>query len=185
MIMFLRNAYAMHRFKSLGTSVSGTYGEAGNTVMKSMTGKTSTFNSDGLFRNLEMPKAGYTMFYLWVGTGTDEPQFDDYNIPNAIAMSETEGFTVASVSNEPVTFDATTNTFIKISKELLRNNTTEDVVVTELYFISSNTKFNYEYNCLFYKELLDTPITVGAGKYLEVTFIRRLKDGVMSASTEV
>jgi hypothetical protein len=185
MIMFLRNAYATHRFNSLGASISGTYGEAGNTVVKLMTGKTSSGYNKGLFRSLEMPNAGYVMFYLWVGTGTDEPQFDDYNIPNAIAMSETKGFTVASVSNEAVTFDATTNTFIKISKELLRNNTTEDVVVTELYLIDSNTRFNYEYNCLFYKELLDTPITVGAGKYLEVTFIRRLKDGVMSASTEL
>lgn len=183
MIMLLHNAYAGFNYlKADRVAISGTYGEKGNSVVKDINGGTSSTNFFTPLINFHKPTSSTSTFtFMWVGTGTDEPQLLDYAIPNRCEYSES-GLYVANATNGNIEYNAEEDKLTRTNITLIHNNGTEDVVITEVYLVKSTTKF---YGTVFYKELLETPITLGAGKYLEITFTGEIKDGVMSADISV
>lgn len=181
--MFLHNAYAGFNYAELGVSVNGTYGEKGNTVTKYFNGNNGNTNKFSPLQNFGVPKSNATATFMWVGTGTTEPQLLDCTIPNKCPYSES-GLYVANASNGNVVYDAENNKFTRTNTTLIHNNGTTDVIVTEIYLVSTSTSFSGS-QIVWYKELLDTSITVGAGKYLEISFTGEIKDGVMSANTGI
>lgn len=171
--MYLWNAYAGYRAKRFGT-ISGTFGENGNTTVKRFGGTTASEQYDP-FRDLSVPSSSSTAKFIWVGTGTTEPTLLDYSIPNKCAYSSS-GMHVASVTNGSVEYDEKTNTYSKTSVELIKNAGSDPVTISEIYIVYSTTNFSNT-NTVWYKKLLEKPITVESGKYLEITFTSKVKDG--------
>lgn len=180
--MFLHNAYAGFNYTQIGGSINGTYGEKGNTTTKYLNGNNTTSKFSPL-QNFSVPASNSTGCFMWIGTGTTKPQLLDYTIPNKCPYS-TSGLYVANVSNGNIIYDAENNKFTRTNITLIHNNGTNDVIVTEIYLVSASTSLSGS-QTVWYKELLETPITVGAGKYLEISFTGELKDGVMSANSSV
>ena len=174
--MYLWNAYAGYNYKKYG-SIQGTYGKKGNTVSKRLGGTNATADPYDPFSNFGVPASNSSAKFIWVGTGTEAPNISDYTIPNKCAYS-TSGINVASVTNGAVEYDENTNTFSKTSVTLIKNAGSEPVTVSEVYIISSATSFGSTGN-VWYKKLLDQPITVEPNKYLEIAFTSRVKDGTI------
>lgn len=93
---------------------------------------------------------------LVFGTGNTPVTFDDYTLTNY------KYFQVTSYAWDGLQYNSETKTFSNTARISLTNNTGSDFVVSEIG-ISANKRV------LYYREVLDTPITIPAGKAITYT----------------
>jgi hypothetical protein len=182
--MYVWNYYAsLNYLLTQSEPVDNGYGEKGSTRVKTFSGSLTNKSIYPLIK-FSVPTNSTSTFFLWVGTGTEEPNLLDYDIPNKCNYSETDGLSVASVSNDNVVYDETTNSYQRTSRTVLRNNGTEDITVTEVYLLNANARIQTN-STLYYKALLPKEITIGAGKYLELTLVRSFDDKTPTVSATI
>lgn len=171
--MFLHNAYAGFNYqKADRVAIAGTYGEKGNSTTKQLNNIVSSSTRFSPLMSFSKPSNTSVTTFMWVGTGTDEPQLLDYTIPNRCEYSES-GLYVANVTNGDIEYSSEEEKLTRTNTTLLHNNGADDIVITEVYLVNCSSKFS---GTVFYKELLKdangdlAPVTIPAGKYLEISF---------------
>lgn len=182
--MYLWNAYAGYNYHLTREAMSGEYGVKGNTMVKKNNGNTATNSAFYPMVKFSMPSSNTSGIFMWGGTGTEESSLLDYAIPNKCEYSATAGLSVSSVINGNIVYDETTETFNKTDITVLRNNGTEDITITEIYLVSTSLN-SFSSAIVYYKELLTEPITIGAGKYLEISFTSSVLDKSPKVTTTV
>lgn len=164
--MLLRNFYNMLTYLMLGSKSLGStsnFGEGFNYVKKT-DGSICTMSDVSSYKEYYFPMAymsgnGYSSLAGNIAFGTDDTPvtFNDYKLTNL------KYFTInGSPTCDGITYDATTKTFSNIFRCNYTNDTGADITVKEIGVTTVQ-------NCLIYREVLETPFTVPAGKTFTFT----------------
>ena len=112
--------------------------------------------------------------YLLFGSGTTTPTLDDYQMEDAFG-TDTLQYVSQSTSS---TINDETHTFQMIFTNTLRNITSSDITIKEVGYIKGiYTLVNGEgdnvspVRFLFWREVLETPITIAAGTTKTITTV--------------
>ena len=170
--MLLRNFYNALAYLMIGSKSIGSTSDfcEGILYMKKLDGTISAPSSvitnsytNYWFPMSDMVSSGTSYLYgnIMFGTGNTPVTFDDYKLTDYKYFSAN-----GSCTTDGVTYDDETKTFSNIFRCNFTNSTGADMTIREIGITAVR-------NVLYYREVLETPFTVPAGK--TITFTHEFK----------
>lgn len=177
--MLLRNYYnlcALYLREPTYEEPSNNYGE-GSLLVKSLDGSVhksikAATNQSQIYTYQTFPMSNLNYLkYAFIFGGNDTPvTFDDYQMPGAFRLN------CQSITyDNNFVYDANTKTWSYIVRLALNNNTSADKTIKEVGIVfgagnGTSTNIVHGYYCILgYREVLEEPITVPAGKTITYT----------------